>query len=128
MADAAVVEILAPFRRQQHVATLSAGDDGPGSIEGVCVLGSEFHDGSWLSLSLPARRPMPHGHDRTMTMHNESCEAAALTYSLNKKVNARECDRLERNHVAVRVTMLLPADLPRLSKAFAPQQHASVKE
>jgi hypothetical protein len=71
MTDAVVVEILAPFRREQRIPALSTRDDGPGPIKGVCVLGSEFHDVSLLSLSLPARRPMPHGYDCTMTVHNE---------------------------------------------------------
>jgi hypothetical protein len=71
MTDMAVVEILAPFRREQRFPALSTRDDGPGPIEGARVLGSEFHDASLLSLSLPARRSMPHGYDRTMTVGNE---------------------------------------------------------
>ena len=55
MTDAAVVEILAPFRREQRVPALGTGDDGPGPMEGACISGSELHDASLLSLSLPAR-------------------------------------------------------------------------
>ena len=67
MANAAVVEILAPFRSEQRIPALRAGDDGPGPMKGACISGSELHDASSLSLLLPA--PMPHARDDIVTVH-----------------------------------------------------------
>lgn len=69
MADAAVVEILAPFRSEQRIPALRAGDDGPGPMKAACISGSELHDASSLSLLLPARFPMPHARDDIVTVH-----------------------------------------------------------
>ena len=59
MTDAAVVEILAPFRSEQRIPALRAGNDGPGPMKGACISGSELHDASLLSLSLPAHAYVP---------------------------------------------------------------------
>ena len=68
MPDAAVVEILAPFRSKQRIPALRAGDDRPGPMKGACTSGSELHDTSSLPLSLPARSPMPHVSDGIVTV------------------------------------------------------------
>ena len=69
MADTAVIEILAPLRGEQGGPALRTGHDRPRSMKAAYTSGSELHDASSLSLSLPARCPMPHASDGIVTVH-----------------------------------------------------------
>lgn len=64
MADAALVEVLAPLRSEQCIPALRAGDDRAGLTDGSRLPGSQFHDASSLSLTLSPDRPLvPHARD-----------------------------------------------------------------
>ena len=54
MPNVAFVDVLAPFRSEQRVAALRAGDDRARSMQGGYIPGSDVHDVSCLcSLSPP---------------------------------------------------------------------------
>lgn len=68
MADAAVVQILAPLRGEQRDPALRAGHNRPRPMKAAYTSRSELHDTSSLPLSLPARSPMPHVSDGIVTV------------------------------------------------------------
>jgi len=57
MPNVTFVEVLAPFRSEQRIPALRAGDDWARPTQGGCIPGSDLHDASCLFV-FPPRRPV----------------------------------------------------------------------
>jgi hypothetical protein len=67
MPDVTVVEIFAPFRSEQRVPALRAGNNGSGPMKSASSSRSKLHDVS--SVSLFPLATLPHADDRIVTTH-----------------------------------------------------------